>query len=103
MGPLAVQTLFLKTLPDTMRAEIYKRPELKSLELMKLVDWARHQTVWERSEKLASQMLKQEKVMGTRIPSDMLTKHIKAKEIEIRMDRVGMKAETGRAKEGLKL
>ena len=63
MGPLAVQTLFLKTLPDTMRAEIYKRPELKSLELMKLVDWARHQTVWERSEELASQMLKPEKVM----------------------------------------
>ena len=45
MGPLAVQTLFLKTLPDTMRSEIYKRPELKSLELMKLVDWARHQAI----------------------------------------------------------
>ena len=70
MGPLAIQTLFLKTLPHSLRSEIYKRPELKGMELVKLVDWARYQTVWESSEELASQMTKPERVMPVRRQRD---------------------------------
>ena len=63
MGPVTVQTLFLKTRPDSMRSEVFKRPELKELEPVKLADWARNQTSWERSKELAGQMLRSEKVM----------------------------------------
>ena len=56
MGPETVRTLLLKTLPDGMRSEVYKRSDLKNMDVMKLIDWARHQTIWERSEELASQM-----------------------------------------------
>ena len=29
MGPATIQTLFLRVIPDSLRAEVYRRPELK--------------------------------------------------------------------------
>ena len=66
MGGPTIQTLFLRVLPDTLRIEITRRPELKNLELMRLVDWARHQTMWDRSEELAAQIHKSENVGALR-------------------------------------
>lgn len=63
MGAPAVQTLFfLRIIPDQLRAEVYRRPELKHLDIFKLVDRVRHQTVWERSQELADNPAKPEKV-----------------------------------------
>ena len=47
--------------------------------------------------------LKYEKVLGTKNPADMMTKHIKAADIEVQLERMSMRIEEGRAKEGLKL
>ena len=47
--------------------------------------------------------LKYEKVLGTKNPADMMTKHIKAADIEVQLERMGMRTEEGRAREGLKL
>ena len=58
--------MFLRTIPQTLRTEVYRRPELQRLELMKLIDWVRHQTVLERSAELTEQLLKPEKVMSLR-------------------------------------
>ena len=66
--------MFLRTLPQTLRTEVYRRPELQRLELMKLIDWVRHQTVLERSEQLASQLLKPEKVMSLRSERQRIAK-----------------------------
>lgn len=64
MGPEVVRTLLLKTLPDGMRSEVYKRSDLNNMDVTSLVDWARHQTIWERSEELAIQMVKPERATG---------------------------------------
>ena len=64
MGPHADQNLFLATLPGSMKSEIYTRPGLKGLDRMQLGDWARHQTMWERSEELAAQLSRPEKVIA---------------------------------------
>ena len=68
IGPDTTMTLFMRILPDVLRTEVHRRPELKNTELMKLVDWARHQAVWERSEILANQMMKDEKVVHSLSP-----------------------------------
>ena len=62
IGVLSAQTMFLRILPETIRTEVHRRPELKRLELMKLIDWVRHQTLQERSEELAAQPIKPEYV-----------------------------------------
>ena len=59
-------TLLLRVIPDQLRTDIDRRRELKHLDLLKLVDWTRQQTVWERSEELAAQLSKPEKVMAIR-------------------------------------
>ena len=64
LGPAAVQTHFLRILPDSLRSEVYKREDLKRLDLMPLVEWVRHHTIWERNEELAAQLLRPEKVMA---------------------------------------
>ena len=47
--------------------------------------------------------LKYEKVLGTKNPADMMTKHIKAVEINQHLEKMSMKVMAGRAKEGLKI
>ena len=61
MGPPDVQTLCLIFMPDNLRAEIYRRPELQRDELMRLIDGVVHQTMWEKSEELAAQPMRPEK------------------------------------------
>ena len=56
------QTMFLRMLPESLRTEVYRRPELKKLELMRLKDWVRHQTLQERSEELAAQLMRPERI-----------------------------------------
>ena len=40
----------LRIVPDTLRAEVHRRSELKRVELVHLTGWERQQTVWERNE-----------------------------------------------------
>ena len=47
--------------------------------------------------------MKYDKVLGTKNPADMMTKHIKAADIEAQLERMSMRVEEGRAKEGLKI
>ena len=44
--------------------EILETGQLKKLDTMRLIDWLRSQTVWARSEKLAAQVLEQEKTIS---------------------------------------
>ena len=64
MGAAAVQVLFMRILPDGLRAEIFRRRELKDLELMGLIEWVRTQTIWNRSEELAAQLMQPEKAIA---------------------------------------
>ena len=63
LGPQVAQVMLIRILPSVLKTEIQRRPELKNLELMKLLDWVRHQTLQERNEMLADQMLKPDKVI----------------------------------------
>ena len=38
IGPNMAQTMFLRILPDELRTDIHRRPELKQLELLELID-----------------------------------------------------------------
>ena len=72
------QTMFLRILPESLRTEVYRRPELKKLELMILIGWVRHQTLQERSEELAAQLMQPERVMSiTRQPRETKTREQK--------------------------
>ena len=55
MAPKTIRTLFLWMPPDSSRTETTRRPEVENLDLTSLTDWAAHQTIRERSEKLAEQ------------------------------------------------
>ena len=41
IGHLSAQAMLRRTTPDELRTEVYRRPELKRLELTKLVEWVR--------------------------------------------------------------
>ena len=56
------KTMFMRLLPDSIRTEVYRRPDVERLQLFELADWVKHQTLWERSEELMAQHLKPEKV-----------------------------------------
>ena len=60
LGPPAVKTLFLSIFADKFKQGVYMRQELKYLEIMRLAEWVRHQTMRERCEELAAKVLKSE-------------------------------------------
>ena len=56
------KTMVVRTLPDTIRVEVYRRPEVEALGLFQLIDWVRHQTLFERTEDIIQQHLRPEKI-----------------------------------------
>ena len=50
VGPEHAKTMFMRTLPDTLRTEVYRRPEVERMDLIELIEWVRNQTVYGRSE-----------------------------------------------------
>ena len=70
IGAEHAKTMFIRTLPAIIRTEIYRRPEVERLELIPLIDWVRHQTMYEEAEELIAQHLKPERVSSlTRAPA----------------------------------
>ena len=49
------KVMFTRTLPDSTRAEIYYRPEVEAMDLLRLKDWIRHQTLLEHTEDIVQQ------------------------------------------------
>ena len=54
--------MFTRTLPPSIRSEIYRRPEVEAHDLLPLTDWVRHQVLHERAEELVAHHFKSEKV-----------------------------------------
>ena len=53
--------MFIRTLPETIRREIYRRPEVEAHDLLRRMDGVRHQTLYVRTEELAAHHLKPER------------------------------------------
>ena len=60
IGADHAKTMFVRTIPDSIRTEIYRRPDVERRELLSLVDWVRHQAVFERPEELIKAHLSHE-------------------------------------------
>lgn len=56
------KTMCVRTIPESLRVEIYRRPEVEALDLLKLTDWVRHQSLYQRSEELVAQHVKSERI-----------------------------------------
>ena len=50
ISPGHAKTMFVRMIPESLRTEIYRRPDVERMELLPLIDWVRRKTLYERSE-----------------------------------------------------